>query len=51
MWYAVGGTMNDKNLEQRLSIKLCVKSSEMLAVQILAYGEYAVKKSNVSERH
>jgi hypothetical protein len=53
MWYTIGGKMIDKNLEQRLSIKFCVKigksASETIAVQILAYGEYAMKKSNVSE--
>jgi hypothetical protein len=24
-WYTVGGKMSDKNLEQRINIKLCVK--------------------------
>ena len=45
--------MNDKNLEQRINIKFCVKigksASEMLA--LLTYGEYAMKKSSVFERH
>jgi hypothetical protein len=43
--------MSDKNLEQQIDIKFCVKigksASEMLAPLTLAFGEYAVKKSNV----
>jgi hypothetical protein len=42
-WYTVGGKMSDKNLEQRLNIKFCVKignsASEMLAQFTVAYGE------------
>jgi hypothetical protein len=45
--------MNDKNLEQRINVKFCVKigksASETLALLILAYGEYAMKESSVSE--
>jgi hypothetical protein len=40
--------MSDKNLEQRINIKFCVKigkrATETLALLILAYGEYAMKK-------
>jgi hypothetical protein len=47
--------MSDKNLEQRINIKFCVKIgksvSKMLALLTVAYGEYAVKKSSVFERH
>jgi len=52
-WYTVGGNISDTNLEQRINIKFCVKigksASEMLA--LLTYGEYAMKKSSVFERH
>jgi hypothetical protein len=45
----------DKNLEQRINIKFCVKigksASETLALITLAYGEYTVKKFNVFELH
>ena len=54
-WYTVGGKMRDKNLEQRINIKFCVKigksASEMLAPLTVAYGEYALKKSSVLEWH
>jgi hypothetical protein len=47
--------MTDKNLEQRINIKFCVKpgksASETLALLIVAYGEYAMNKSSVSEWH
>jgi transposase len=47
--------MNDKNMEQRINIKFCVKigrsPSEMSALFIVAYGEYAMKKSSVFEWH
>jgi hypothetical protein len=47
--------MGDKNLEQSLNIKFCVKigksASEMLALLIEANGEYAMEKSSVFERH
>jgi hypothetical protein len=47
----VGGKMSDKNLEQRINIKFCVKigksSSEPSALLTLAYGEYAMMKSSV----
>jgi len=43
--------MSDKNLEQRINIKFCVKigksASETLALLPVAYGEYAMKKSIV----
>jgi len=42
--------MSDKNLEQRINIKFCVKigksASETLALLTIAYGGYAMKKSN-----
>jgi hypothetical protein len=47
--------MSDKNLEQRINIKFCLKigksASEMLAQLTVAYGEYAMKKSSVPEWH
>jgi len=47
--------MSDKNLEQRINIKFCVKigksDSETLALLTVAYGEYAMKKSSVFEWH
>jgi hypothetical protein len=47
--------MSDKNLEQQINIKFCVKTdvsaSETLALLPLAYGECAVKNSNVFEWH
>jgi hypothetical protein len=50
-WYTFGGKMSDKNLEQQISIKLCVKigksASETLALLTVTYGEYAMKKSSV----
>jgi hypothetical protein len=52
-WYTIGGKMNDKNLEQRINIKFCVKTGkgtrETLAILTLDYGEYAMKKLNVFE--
>jgi hypothetical protein len=52
-WYAVGGKMSDKNLEQRINIKFCVmivkSASETLALLLVAYGEYAMKKSSIFE--
>jgi hypothetical protein len=45
--------MSDKNLEQQVQIKFCVKIgksvSETLAVLTLAYGEYAVKILSVCQ--
>jgi hypothetical protein len=45
--------MSDKNLEQSINIKFCVKigksASETLAILTLAYGEYTMKKSSVFE--
>ena len=42
-------------MEQRINIKFCVKvgksASETLALLTVAYGEYAMKKSSVFERH
>jgi len=47
--------MNDKNLEQQINIKFCVKigksANETLALLRVAYGEYAMKKSSVFEWH
>jgi len=47
--------MSDKNLEQRINIKICVKigksASETLALLTVAYGEYTMKKSSVFELH
>jgi hypothetical protein len=47
--------MSDKNLEQRIKVKFCVKicksASETLALLTVAYGEYAMKKSSVFEWH
>jgi hypothetical protein len=47
--------MSDKNLEQWINIKFCVKigksASEMLALLTMAYGEYSMKKLNVFEWH
>jgi hypothetical protein len=43
--------MSDKNLEQRINIKFCVKigkiPSEMLALLTVAHVQYAMKKSSV----
>jgi hypothetical protein len=53
--YTVGGKMSDKNLEQWIKIKSCVKigksGSKTLTLLTLAYGEYAMKKLNVFEWH
>jgi hypothetical protein len=47
--------MSDKNLEQWINIKFCVKIgksvSETLALLTLAYGEYMMKKLSVFEWH
>jgi len=47
--------MSDKNLEQPINTKFCVKigksASETLALLTVAYGEYAMKKSSVFEWH
>ena len=47
--------MSDKNLEQQINIKFCVKirksTSETLALLTVAYGEYVMKKSSVFEWH
>jgi hypothetical protein len=54
-WYTVGGEISDKNREQQINIRFCVKfvksASETLALLTVAYGEYAMKKSRVFERH
>jgi hypothetical protein len=43
--------MSDKNLEERINIKFCVKigkrASETLALLAVAFGEYAKKKQSV----
>jgi hypothetical protein len=45
--------MSEKNLEQRINKKFCVKigksASEMLALLTVAYDEYAMKNSSVFE--
>jgi hypothetical protein len=55
LWYIVGGKMSDKNLEQRINIKFCVKicksASETSPLLTVAYGEYAMKKLSVFEWH
>jgi len=42
-WYTVGGKMSDKNLEQQINIKFCVKigksAIETSALLTVAYGE------------
>jgi hypothetical protein len=47
--------MSDKNLVQQINIKFSVKTgksaSETLALLIVAYGEYAKKKSSAFEWH
>ena len=47
--------MSDKNLEQRINIKFCVKigksASETLPLLTVAYGEYAMKELSVFEWH
>jgi hypothetical protein len=47
--------MSNKYLEQQINNKFCVKitksASETLALLTLAYGEYAMKKSNVFKWH
>jgi hypothetical protein len=47
--------MSDKNLEQRINIKFCVKigktTTETSALLTVAYCEYAIKKSSVFEWH
>ena len=54
-WYTDGGKMSDKNPEQQINIKFCVKigksASETLALLTLANGEYTMKKSSVFEQH
>jgi hypothetical protein len=47
--------MSDKNLEQRINIKFCLKigksASETLALLTVAFGEYARKGSSVFGWH
>jgi hypothetical protein len=54
-WYTVSRKMCDKNIEQWINIKFCVKTgksaSETLALLTLAFGEYAIKKSCVFDWH
>jgi len=51
----VNGKMSDKNLEQQINIKFCVKigksASETLALLTVVYGEYTMKKWSVFEWH
>jgi len=55
LWYTVGRKMSDKNLEQRINIKFCVKigksACETLALLTVAYGEYNMKNLSVFEWH
>ena len=55
LWYMVGRKMSDKNLEQWINIRFCVKigrsASEMLAPLAVAYSEYAMKKLRAVEWH
>jgi len=50
-WYTDGGKMSDRNLDQWINIKFCVKigksASETLALLTVAYGGYTVKKLSV----
>jgi len=47
--------MSDKNLEQWINIRFCVKigrsASEMFVLLTVAYGEYAMKKSSIVKWH
>ena len=47
--------MSDKNLEQRINNKFCVKigksANETSVLLTVAYGEYAMKESSVFEWH
>jgi hypothetical protein len=47
-WYKVRAKMSDKNVEQRLNSKFCVKNGKG-ATKIMAYGNYAMKKFSVFE--
>jgi late competence protein required for DNA uptake (superfamily II DNA/RNA helicase) len=50
----VGGNVTDKNLEQQIYIKFCMKigkSASEIALLTLAYGEYALQKLSVFEWH
>jgi hypothetical protein len=50
-WYTINGKMSDKNLEQQINMKFCVKigksASETLALLTLVCGEYTMKNSSV----
>jgi reverse gyrase len=50
-----GGNVSEKNLEQRINIKFCLKIgksvSGTLVLLTVAYGEYSIKKSSVFEWH
>jgi hypothetical protein len=54
-WYTVGGKISDKNLEQQINIKFCVKigkgASLTFALLIVGYGEYAMNKLSGFEWH
>jgi hypothetical protein len=54
-WYTVGKKISDKNLEQQINVKFCVKigksATEILAPLTLGYGEYTRKKLSVFEWH
>ena len=53
--YTVGRKMRDKNPEQRINNKFCMKigksASETLALLVVAYGEHTTKKTSVFKWH
>jgi hypothetical protein len=53
--YTVGGKLSDKNLEQQINVKFCVKISKSvsgtLALLTLDCGKYAMKKLSFFEWH
>jgi hypothetical protein len=55
VYCCVGGNKSDKNVEQRINLKFCVKigksAYETLALLTVACGEYAMNKSSVFEWH
>jgi hypothetical protein len=54
LWYTAGGKLSDKNLEQRINIRFCVKisrsASDMFSLLTFAYDEYTLLKLSVFER-
>ena len=53
--YTVGEKMRDKNPEQRINNKFCVKigksACETLALLIVAHGKYSTKNTSVFKWH